>query len=170
MLSIAVLAALFHLYAAGFSPFTALVQRPVHLGLMGVLGFLGLGATGHRRDVLRGGRSGVVPRLVTALWIGAVLVTCTYMVLEQEALVRRSGAATGLDLAIGAVAVVAVLELARRATGWGLVTVASLALVYGWAGPYLPGALAQETPVVAAAIHGKRNSRLIQLMIRKDVG
>ncbi len=127
ILSIAVLAAFFHLYAAGFSPFTALVQRPVHLGLMGVLGFLGLGATRHRRDVLRG--SGVVPRLVTALWIGAVLVTCTYMVLEQEALVRRSGAATGLDLALGAVAVVVGLELARRATGWGLVTVASLALV-----------------------------------------
>ncbi|MEE8477596.1 MAG: TRAP transporter fused permease subunit, partial [Gemmatimonadales bacterium] len=144
MLSIAVLAALFHLYAAGFSPFTALVQRPVHLGLMGVLGFLGLGVTRHRRDVQRGGRSGVVPRLVTALWIGAVLVTCTYMVLEQEALVRRSGAATGLDLAIGAAAVVVVLELARRATGWGLVTVASLALVYGWAGPYLPGALAHR--------------------------
>ena len=71
----------------------------------------------------------MVPRLVTALWIGAVLVTCTYMVLEQEALVRRSGAATGLDLAFGAAAVVVVLELARRATGWGLVTVASLARV-----------------------------------------
>ncbi len=141
ILSIAVLAAVFHLYAAGFSPFTALVQRPVHLGLMGVLGFLGLGATRHRR-VPMGSR--VVLRLVTALWIGAVVVTCTYMVLEHEALVRRSGAATGLDLALGAVAVVAVLELARRATGWGLVTVASLALVYGWAGPYLPGALAHR--------------------------
>ncbi len=144
ILSIAVLAAFFHLYAAGFSPFTALVQRPVHLGLMGVLGFLGLGAARHRRDVQRGRGPGVVPRLVTALWIGAVVVTCTYMVLEQEALVRRSGAATGLDLAFGALAVVFVLELARRATGWGLVTVASLALVYGWAGPYLPGALAHR--------------------------
>ena len=125
MLSIAVLAALFHLYAAGFSPFTALIQRPVHLGLMGVLGFLGLGVM-RRREARMG--SALVPRLVTALWIGAVLVTCTYMVLEQEALVRRSGAATALDLAFGAVAVVVVLELARRATGWGLVTVASLAL------------------------------------------
>ncbi len=141
ILSIAVLAALFHLYAAGFSPFTALVQRPVHLGLMGVLGFLGLGATGRR-----GGPMGsrVVPRLVTALWIGAVVVACTYMVLEQETLVRRAGAATGLDLAFGAIAVVVVLELARRATGWGLVTVASLALVYAWTGPYLPGALAHR--------------------------
>jgi len=36
-------AALFHMYAAGVSPFTALVQRPVHLALMGVVGFLLLG-------------------------------------------------------------------------------------------------------------------------------
>ena len=36
-------AALFHLYAAGVSPFTALIQRPVHLALMATLGFLGVG-------------------------------------------------------------------------------------------------------------------------------
>jgi len=37
------IAALFHLYAAGISPFTALIQRPVHLALMATLGFLGVG-------------------------------------------------------------------------------------------------------------------------------
>ena len=40
-------AALFHLYGAGFSPFTAFVQRPVHFALMAVLGVLGLGV--HQR-------------------------------------------------------------------------------------------------------------------------
>ncbi len=35
-------AVLFHLFTAGFSPLTALIQRPVHLGLMATLGFLGL--------------------------------------------------------------------------------------------------------------------------------
>ena len=39
----ALAAAAFHLYAAGVSPFTALVQRPVHLALMATLGFLGVG-------------------------------------------------------------------------------------------------------------------------------
>jgi hypothetical protein len=38
-----VAAGLFHMYSAGVSPFTALVQRPVHLALMSVLGFLGVG-------------------------------------------------------------------------------------------------------------------------------
>jgi len=37
------IAAIFHLYAAGISPFTALIQRPVHLALMATLGFLGVG-------------------------------------------------------------------------------------------------------------------------------
>ena len=36
------------------------------------------------------------------------------------------------------------LELARRTTGWGLVTVALLALAYAFLGPYLPGALAHR--------------------------
>ena len=43
VLGVSAVAALFHMYAAGVQPFTALVQRPVHLALMSVLGFLGVG-------------------------------------------------------------------------------------------------------------------------------
>ena len=43
ILVLALAAAAFHMYAAGVSPFTALVQRPVHLALMAVMGLLGLG-------------------------------------------------------------------------------------------------------------------------------
>ncbi len=39
-LSVAAFAVLFHLFTAGFSPLTALIQRPVHLGLMATLGFV----------------------------------------------------------------------------------------------------------------------------------
>jgi TRAP transporter 4TM/12TM fusion protein len=42
------------------------------------------------------------------------------------------------------VAVLLVLELARRATGWGLVAVCVLALAYAMAGPHLPGFLAHR--------------------------
>ena len=34
IIGIALTAAAFHLFAAGISPFTALVQRPIHLALM----------------------------------------------------------------------------------------------------------------------------------------
>ena len=136
ILAVAALAAAFHLFGAGFSPFTALVQRPVHLALMASLAFLGVG----------------VRALPKSKWgwafnaaFGTVLVTCAlYLVSQNEALVARSGSPTTLDLATGAVLVAGVLLLARRATGWGLVVVASGALLYALAGPWLPGVLAHR--------------------------
>ena len=141
-LVLAAAAAAFHLWAAGVSPFTALVQRPVHLAFMGVLGFLGAG-------VLRPSRKPeAVPLWRAALlrWVPALLTVavCAYLVLEHDELVRRAGSPTGADLVLGVVAVVLVLELARRTTGWGLVAVAVLSLAYAAAGPHLPGVLAHR--------------------------
>ena len=134
IIGIALTAAAFHLYAAGISPFTALVQRPVHLALMATLGFLGVGV----RD------KGRCNRAETVLLITAVMLGCLYIVSQQEALVSRVGAATTLDLAAGAVVIVIVLELARRTAGWGLVTVALTAIAYAFSGPYLPGFLSHR--------------------------
>lgn len=148
----AITAALFHLYSAGVAPFTALIQRPVHLALMAVLGFLllaprraevdgedgaedaaGHGAAGQRRP-------GVLAWLLAALTV----VVCVYLASQNQELVQRSGSPTTLDLAMGTAALLLVLELARRATGWGLVVVCVLALAYAVAGPHLPGVLAHR--------------------------
>ena len=140
IIAIALTAALFHLWAAGVSPFTALVQRPVHLALMAALGFLGVGVRSRRGDQAGDERlrmDGLVLAVVAALG-------CLYIATQHEALVRRVGAATTLDLVAGAVVVVVVLELARRAAGWGLVVVALTALAYAFAGPWLPGFLAHR--------------------------
>jgi len=140
-------AAIFHMYAAGVSPFTALIQRPVHLGLMATLGFLGVGVQRRLRADEEGGRSETRERISTSLgWVlaGLSIVVCAYLAMEAEELVARSGTPTSLDLAMGAVCVLLTLELARRATGWGLVTVCFLALAYAYTGPYLPGFLAHR--------------------------
>ena len=134
IIGIALTAAAFHLFASGISPFTALVQRPIHLALMATLGFLGVGV----RDK---GRCNLAE---TVVLIAAVLLGCLYIVGQQEALVGRVGAATKLDLAAGAVVIALVLELARRTAGWGLVIVALTALAYAFTGPYLPGFLAHR--------------------------
>jgi TRAP transporter 4TM/12TM fusion protein len=147
IVGIACAAAAFHLWAAGISPFTALVQRPIHLLFMALLGFMGVGVVSSRpiegvtATARHDRRADIALR---AIFSAAALFACLYIAIEHEALVRRSGAATPLDLVAGAVALVLVLELARRATGWGLVTVAVLALVYAWAGPWLPGILAHR--------------------------
>ena len=136
VLAVAAAAAIFHLYGAGFAPFTALVQRPVHLALMGTLAFLGVGV----RTLPRSWRGWALNAV-----LGAALVLCAlYLVSQHEALVSRSGSPTALDLASGAVVVATVLLLAKRATGWGLVVVASAALAYALLGPWLPGVLAHR--------------------------
>jgi TRAP transporter 4TM/12TM fusion protein len=174
------------------APFTALIQRPVHLAFMAALGFLGVGA--RRGGFLRKGRrategdadpedppeeetgrsapggrvhgdgvaireedgadaAGVAPLsgwagwgqlLVSVVLILGMAASALYLVTEHEALVRRAGSPTLLDLAGGLLTLVVVLELARRTTGWGLVVVAVLALVYAVAGPALPGILAHR--------------------------
>jgi TRAP transporter 4TM/12TM fusion protein len=136
LLATAAAAALFHLFSAGVAPFTALVQRPIHLALMATLGFLGVGARRQSEE-----SKGMALDL---LLVAAVVVSAAYLVLEHEALVRRAGNPTTLDLVGGLVAIIVVLELARRTTGWGLVAVSGLALAYAVAGPYLPGFLAHR--------------------------
>ena len=136
VLVVAALAALFHLFGAGVSPFTALVQRPVHLAFMASLAFMGVGVR-------------TLPRsswgwAFNAVAGGALVLCCLYLVSQNEALVARSGSPTALDLGAGAVVVAGVLLLARRATGWGLVVVAGAALAYAVAGPWLPGILAHR--------------------------
>lgn len=148
-MAVAVVAAIFHLYAAGLSPFTALVQRPIHLALMAVLGFLGVGlvATSDDEDEERASASrDDGPSADVLSWVLAALAAavCIYLASQNQELVQRSGSPTTLDLVFGAAAVLLVLELARRTTGWGLVTVCILALIYALVGPYLPGILAHR--------------------------
>ncbi len=135
--AVALAAAVFHLYAAGISPFTALVQRPVHWALMAVLAYLGVGV--RRRRTFDG-----LSTAISTLFIAAALVAACYIVIEHGELVRRSGASTPLDLLMGTLAVVVTLDLARRTAGWGLLSVALLAICYAFAGPYLPGLLAHR--------------------------
>ena len=154
-------AALFHLYAAGFSPFTALIQRPVHLALMAALGFLGVGVQRKRRasaaaEVVEADGDTTDPvdeeesvssdELSWLNWVlaGITVLVCGYLASQNQQLVSRSANPTQLDLIAGGVLILLVLELARRATGWGLVIVCLLALGYAFAGPYLPGFLAHR--------------------------
>ena len=141
------IASFFHMYAAGVSPFTALIQRPVHLALMATLGFLGVGVQRRLFADPADQPSESREKLLDALgWLfaGLLVVSCAYLALENQELVARSGNPTKMDLVMGAITILLVLELARRATGWGLVAVCLLAIAYAFAGPYLPGYLAHR--------------------------
>lgn len=160
LLVLAAAAAAFHLWSAGVAPFTALVQRPVHLALMAAIGLLSLrrggdpdsgpsGAEVTEGEAVEspatppsepGALYTAVSWLLVLLMVGAAL----HLVLGHEDLVRRTGSPTVWDLTWGAVTLLVVLELTRRTVGWGLVAICVAALAYAFAGPWLPGLLAHR--------------------------
>jgi len=143
LLALAVSAAAFHMWSAGVAPFTALVQRPVHLALMAAIGLLSVRSR-RSGDHDAPDSPGTAFTVVSWLLVFLMVAAAAHLVLGHETLVRRTGSPTTWDLAWGAVTVVVVLELTRRTVGWGLVTICLGALAYAVTGPYLPGLLAHR--------------------------
>lgn len=68
------------------------------------------------------------------------LPACLWVALNADALSDQYGSLTSAkQIAVAVVLLIAVLEMARRAIGWPLPLVASLALVYGIWGVHIPG-------------------------------
>ena len=63
------------------------------------------------------------------------------MAVNYDALLDRIGIASDLDLVVGGLTIVAVLEATRRAFGWAIPSFAVLMLLYAYFGPYMPGLL-----------------------------
>ncbi len=79
----------------------------------------------------------------------AALATCLWVTVQSEpalsslwlgdsSLGDRAGAETPLDLWVGAVGLLLVLEASRRLLGWALPVLAGLFVLYALAGPHLP--------------------------------
>ena len=67
-----------------------------------------------------------------------------YIFVSYEQIVDRAGMPSTLDLVFGLLAILLVMEAARRAIGWDLPVLAVLCLVYAYFGPYMPGFLAHR--------------------------
>lgn len=124
---------LFHLYTGWFGAFTAYIQRTIHLGFALSLIFILFPAK-------RGLKKNGVPWYDWILVILSIIV-CAYWPLFYETLVQKVGGIDDTQLIIGGIAVLLVLEAARRAVGLPLVIIAVLFLVYAYFGPYMPGML-----------------------------
>ncbi len=131
---IAVAMSLFHLYTAGFGVLLAHKQRAVHLMFVLVLGFLLYPAS-------KKGRSAVGVPWYDWLLAAAGIMVNTYILVFYEVLVRRGGLPTQLDMVMGVLTVILVLELTRRSIGAPLAIIAVLALLYGYFGYLIPGDL-----------------------------
>jgi TRAP transporter 4TM/12TM fusion protein len=74
-------------------------------------------------------------------WIWAVLavVVCGYVLVDFENLVNRSGALNTIDMILGGLCVVMVLDATRRSIGWPLPFVTVIFVLYSYLGYLIPG-------------------------------
>lgn len=124
---------LFHLYTGVFGAYTAYIQRTIHLGFALTLIFMLFPAK-------RGIKKSSVPWYDWVL-VGLSISVCTYWPLFYETLVQKVGGIDTAQLIIGSIAVLLVLEAARRAVGLPIVIIAALFLLYALFGPQMPGIL-----------------------------
>jgi TRAP transporter 4TM/12TM fusion protein len=126
----------FQLYTAFFGVLTSTLQRSIHLTFAISLCFL---LYPFSKKSKRKGLHFLDLALAVAAATAVVYVTIFY-----EELVTRIGSPTQLDLVMGVITIVLVLEASRRAVGWPLVIITGLFIVYGLFGPYFPGILAHR--------------------------
>src|SRR5690625_2073347 len=113
---------LFQLYTGAFGQFTAYIQRTVHLGFALTLIFLLYPAR-------KGEKRNTIPWYDIILIILAIVVT-SYWPLFYETLVQQVGTISTVQMVIGSVAILLVLEAARRAVGLPITIIAGAFIAY----------------------------------------
>lgn len=130
---IAILFSCFQLYTAMYGLLPAQIQRSIHLAFVFALVYLLYPASKKSRK----DKFGLIDIVLAVVGVGVGL----YITLNFQALLLRAGDQNTLDIIIGCIAVILVLEGARRVVGLPIAIIASLFLVYSFAGPYMPGFL-----------------------------
>jgi len=123
-------------YNLGFGVFNDSETRFIHLALALFLAYISFpwhrGRISHRIPILD--------------WLLALCASscALYLFLFYNELAGRSGSPTAMDVSVAIVGVLLLLEATRRALGWPLTIIASLFLVYTFAGPWLPDVIAHK--------------------------
>lgn len=127
--ALALTLALFHLYTSYFGALPAMKQRSLHLGLVLAIIFL-VYPTRRSWPVL----SRVVDTALALASVGA----CGYLYVQADQFTLMALDLQPIDVAVGIVGVLLVLEATRRVMGWVMPLIASIFLAYAFLGPYLP--------------------------------
>ena len=114
---------------------TAWIQRDIHIVLILILVFLIYPA---RKKVKEKGHCFGLVLILLALASGA------YIIINYQAIVLRLGIPTTSDIVFGIIMVLLILEASRRATGWVLVIIAGVLLLYNFIGPWIPGIMGHK--------------------------
>jgi len=123
-------------FALRFGVFNDTEARSIHLAIGIFLAFLAFPATKHSpRD-----RVPVLDWLLGAAGVFAAL----YLIIFYQELALRPGNPTTLDVVVGVIGLLVLLEATRRAVGLPMAILAVLFLAYSIAGPHLPDVIAHK--------------------------
>lgn len=130
---IGVALSLFQLYTAGMVAMTAMRHRSVFLTCMLAMTFL-------IKPLYKGARK---DRLNFALVVDLILIAIAifaglYIFIDLQGIFERQGDWSPWDFRVGIAVVLLVLEATRRVIGLNLMIIASLALLFGYFGPWMP--------------------------------
>lgn len=129
---IAAFMSLYHLLTSSFWMPPQFQHRAIHLALALALTYLLYPGTRKRRGEK------------TIAWYDLIAVALSlgigaFLVLDYMNIVFRAGDPTSLDILLGSITIILVLEATRRTMGWPLVIVAVVFLAYALWGHLLPG-------------------------------
>lgn len=125
--AIGIALSLFQLYAAGVQPLGLFFQRPIHLGFILVLCFLIYPAFGRNRP------RGVLGWIIDGTLICAGIVAGAWVPMNIDTIANQIFPRT-IDVWIGVMTIVVVLEGARRAVGLGMTIIGAGFIAYAFAG------------------------------------
>ena len=133
---------LFHFYTAGFGLLREQTHRGVHMAL--VLGLIFLVFAANRKAAPNAAtgwlRPGGVPFYDWALFAAAV-VSSLYLPAIFHDIAFKTGNPDPIDVAMGTILTLVVIEATRRTMGWALVCITLGFVAYAFVGPWMPGML-----------------------------
>ena len=124
---VGIVLSLFHLYAAGVQPLGLFFQRPIHLGFILVLCFLIYPVWG------RGRARGALGWAIDGTLIAAGILVGAWLPINID-IIANQIFPRSIDVWVGILTILVVLEGARRAVGLGMTIIGAFFIIYAFAG------------------------------------
>jgi TRAP transporter 4TM/12TM fusion protein len=136
---IAIALSLFQLYTAGFGALTAMFQRGIHIMLILAIVFL------YYPSSKKASRDKFDRYLAFDLFLCSLsFIVVLYILIFFDDIIWRQGEWTTLDITLGIVTILLVIEATRRIIGLVMAIICLIFVVYAYIGPYMPGLLAHK--------------------------
>ena len=135
----AILASLYHIYVAVFGTPIAMIHRPLHLFFAMVLVFYLYNSKGEKKESLN---------FIDLLWTIVVVIVFSYTLYKSDWIVTRFFGVTdltALELTIGVLMIIAILEGTRRVLGKVLPIFCIIVIIYALFGHLIPGILGHRS-------------------------